>query len=160
VVSHCAFIDNSGSNRTGMVRISSGCSWRVAAYPCHQGRQLEGFMARIKIRNFGPITDGFIDIKKITFFCGHQGSGKSTVAKLVSAFSWIEKALLRGDFQESDVTEEVLKNERFEYLDIGNFFIMIRRLFFREIFILSPIKKINFHCQVTRVMIISSLRLL
>jgi predicted ATPase len=95
---------------------------------CRCGRQLEGFMVRVKIKNFGPITDGFteddgfIDIRKITFFCGHQGSGKSTVAKLVSAFSWIEKALLRGDFQESDVTEEVLKNERFEYLGIGNFF--------------------------------------
>jgi hypothetical protein len=32
VVSYCAFIDKSGSNRTGMIRISSGRSCLVAAY--------------------------------------------------------------------------------------------------------------------------------
>lgn len=46
-------------------------------------------MSRIKIKNFGPlketasVTDGWIDIKKVTVFTGNQGSGKSTVAKLV-----------------------------------------------------------------------------
>ena len=39
-----------------------------------------------------------IEIKKVTFFIGNQGSGKSTVAKLISIFSWIEKALVRGDY--------------------------------------------------------------
>ncbi|GHT83583.1 hypothetical protein FACS1894137_05070 [Spirochaetia bacterium] len=61
-------------------------------------------MNRIKIKNFGPIhkgctdSDGFIDIKKLTLFIGSQGSGKSTVAKLISTFTWIEKALMRGDY--------------------------------------------------------------
>jgi len=61
-------------------------------------------MSRIKIRNFGPIKNGFeayegwIDIKKVTCFIGNQGSGKSTVAKLISTFTWIEKALVRGDY--------------------------------------------------------------
>ena len=47
-------------------------------------------MSRIKIRNFGPLKetvsamDGWIDIEKVTVFTGNQGSGKSTVAKLVS----------------------------------------------------------------------------
>ena len=42
-------------------------------------------MSRIKIKNFGPlketasVTDGWIDIKKVTVFTGNQGSGKSTV---------------------------------------------------------------------------------
>jgi ABC-type lipoprotein export system ATPase subunit len=31
---------------------------------------------------------------------GNQGSGKSTVAKLISTFRWIEKALFRGDYDE------------------------------------------------------------
>ncbi len=39
----------------------------------------------------------FLDIKKITVFIGNQGSGKSTVAKLISTCSWLEKALNRGD---------------------------------------------------------------
>ena len=52
-------------------------------------------MSRIKIKNFGPlketasVTDGWIDIKKVTVFTGNQGSGKSTVAKLVSTLSLI-----------------------------------------------------------------------
>jgi len=62
-------------------------------------------MSKIKIRNFGPIkegyqeNDGWIDIKKVTIFIGNQGSGKSTVAKLISTFMWLEKALIRGDIK-------------------------------------------------------------
>lgn len=62
-------------------------------------------MSRIRIKNFGPITDGFneedgfLDIKKVTVFIGNQGSGKSTVAKLISTFMWLEKAVIRGDIK-------------------------------------------------------------
>jgi len=61
-------------------------------------------MSKIRIKNFGPIkigcssNDGFVDINKVTLFTGNQGSGKSTIAKLVSTLSWIEKALVRGDY--------------------------------------------------------------
>ncbi len=60
----------------------------------------------LKIRNFGPIgqglseNDGFITFSKVMVFCGPQGAGKSSVAKLYSLFSWLEKALVRGDFTE------------------------------------------------------------
>lgn len=59
-------------------------------------------MSRIKIKNFGPIREGFLendgwlDINKVTVFIGNQGSGKSTVAKLISTLSWIEKDLFRS----------------------------------------------------------------
>ena len=61
-------------------------------------------MSKIKIKNFGSIkegyqeNDGWIDVKKVTIFIGNQGSGKSIVAKLISTFTWIEKALIRGDY--------------------------------------------------------------
>lgn len=55
-------------------------------------------MQRIEIRNFGPVKNGCVDINKVTVFVGNQGSGKSTVAKLISTFQWIEKALVRGDY--------------------------------------------------------------
>lgn len=64
------------------------------------------FKPRIKIKNFGaikatnPDNDGWLDIDKVTVFIGDQGSGKSTVAKLISTFMWIEKALVRGDYDE------------------------------------------------------------
>ena len=60
-------------------------------------------MSRIKIKNFGPIREGFVDndgwmdIEKVTVFIGDQGSGKSTVAKLISTLSWIEKDLFRSE---------------------------------------------------------------
>jgi predicted ATPase len=55
-------------------------------------------MQRIEIKNFGPIREGCVDINKITVFVGNQGSGKSSVAKLISTCKWIEKALVRGDY--------------------------------------------------------------
>ena len=82
-------------------------------------------MSIIKIKNFGPIkagyqeNDGWIDIKKVTVFIGNQGSGKSTVAKLISTFTWIEKVLVRGDyntkwFEETNKLKNLLKNHRIE----------------------------------------------
>lgn len=61
-------------------------------------------MSKIRIKNFGPIkdgclaNDGWLEIRKVTLFIGNQATGKSTVAKLISTFSWIEKALTRGDY--------------------------------------------------------------
>ena len=66
----------------------------------------------LKIKNFGPIrggykeNDGFMPFSKYVFFCGPQASGKSCVAKLFSTFSWIEKALVRGEYKIDEVTGE------------------------------------------------------
>ncbi len=74
-------------------------------------------MSKIKVKNFGPIkegfneNDGFLDIKKITVFIGDQGSGKSTVAKLISTCKWLEKAMNRGD-----INTEIHFAEFAEYL--------------------------------------------
>lgn len=44
-------------------------------------------MAKLRIKYFGPITegfdseDGFIDFSKLTLFIGGQGTGKTTVGK-------------------------------------------------------------------------------
>ena len=60
-------------------------------------------MSKIRIKNFGPIKEGyledddFLDIKKVTIFIGNQGSGKSTVAKLISTMMWLEKSINKGD---------------------------------------------------------------
>lgn len=65
-------------------------------------------MNYISIENFGPITDGYngmLPVYPVTLFCGVQGAGKSTVAKLVSTFVWIEKALVRGDISLNKKTE-------------------------------------------------------
>lgn len=57
-------------------------------------------MPKIRIQNFGPLKNNtqWIELGKVTLLIGNQGSGKSTVAKLISTFKWIEKALNRGDY--------------------------------------------------------------
>ena len=60
-------------------------------------------MAILKIKNFGVIgenpqdKEGFFSVKfsPVTVFIGKQASGKSTIAKLISIFSWLEKKLIR-----------------------------------------------------------------
>ncbi|MCH7402783.1 AAA family ATPase [Belliella kenyensis] len=86
-------------------------------------------MSRIKIKNFGPIkngcssNEGWIDIKKVTCFIGNQGSGKSTVAKLISTFTWIEKSLVRGDYNKKWFERKnKLKNQYLNYHRLENYF--------------------------------------
>ncbi|MBO7134648.1 MAG: AAA family ATPase [Bacteroidales bacterium] len=73
-------------------------------------------MSRIKIKNFGPIhggfieNDGWMDVKKVTMLIGDQGSGKSTMAKLVSLFSWMEKSLVSDKISGEQLNVEVFKN--------------------------------------------------
>lgn len=81
-------------------------------------------MSRIKIKNFGPIkaTDGWVEIKKVTVFIGNQGSGKSTVAKLISTFAWMEKALVRGDYDKKWFERKNrLKNTFLKYHRLENY---------------------------------------
>ncbi|WP_373731105.1 AAA family ATPase [Bacteroides heparinolyticus] len=85
-------------------------------------------MSRIKVKYFGPIQEGlsknngWIDIRKVTVFIGNQGSGKSTIAKLISTFSWIEKVLTRGDFSEKEFTATKFKNKYCGYHRITSYF--------------------------------------
>jgi predicted ATPase len=84
-------------------------------------------MSQIKIRHFGPIKhgyqadDGWLDFKKVTVFIGNQGSGKSSVAKLFSTLTWIEKALVRGDFKEKDLMVYNRFKKHCDYQNIGHY---------------------------------------
>lgn len=84
-------------------------------------------MSRIKIKNFGPIKDGctdnngWIDIRKVTLFIGNQGSGKSTVAKLISTLSWLEKAMVKGILRQNEIDSKLKFEKRLDYLKIKNY---------------------------------------
>jgi len=84
-------------------------------------------MSKIRIRNFGPIqegyleNDGWMDIRKVTVFIGNQGSGKSTVAKVFSTLTWMEKAINRGDIDTTKWSFSVLFRF-FQYQRIKNYF--------------------------------------
>ena len=48
-------------------------------------------MQKLIVRNVGPITDAVIELKKVNVFIGPQSSGKSTIAKIISFCTWLEK---------------------------------------------------------------------
>jgi predicted ATPase len=86
-------------------------------------------MSRIRIKNFGPIKEGLIedsgwlDLKKVTVFIGNQGSGKSVVAKLIATFTWMEKALTRGDYDKRHFERKGnFVNQRLAYHRLENYF--------------------------------------
>jgi len=97
-------------------------------------------MSKIRIKNFGPIkeghneNDGWIDIKKVTVFIGNQGSGKSTVAKLISTFTWMEKALTRGDYDKKAFESEDVLKKYLAYHKIENYFRHSHRLKMKMVF--------------------------
>lgn len=77
----------------------------------------------IRIRHFGPIAEsGELDIKAVMVFCGQQGSGKSTIAKLISTCSWIEKALTRKEITHKDLTGKSFRERFCGYHYLSNFF--------------------------------------
>ena len=41
-------------------------------------------MAKLTVKNVGPIREAEFEVKKHTVFIGPQGSGKSTLAKLIA----------------------------------------------------------------------------
>lgn len=67
-------------------------------------------MSKIRVKNFGPIKSGFaennglMDIRKVTVFIGNQGTGKSSIAKLISTLSWLEKALYVENLEKKYIT--------------------------------------------------------
>lgn len=86
-------------------------------------------MSKIKVRYFGPIKEGclenngWLEISKTTFFIGNQGSGKSTIAKLISTFTWIEKALVRGDYDKKWFEQKnILKKHFLNYHRLDEYF--------------------------------------
>lgn len=88
-------------------------------------------MSSIRIKNFGPINSGlashenqgYIKIEKFTIFIGNQGTGKSSVTKLISTLTWIEKALYRGDIKETYVISyNRFVKEYCNYQNLKNYF--------------------------------------
>jgi len=86
-------------------------------------------MSKIRIKYFGPVKagyvegDGFIDLDKVTVFIGSQGSGKSTITKLTSVMTWMEKSLLRGDLKANEVVRHNwFVNKYCAYQNIKHYF--------------------------------------
>lgn len=64
---------------------------------------------KLTIHHFGPVQDVNLTFSKYTVLVGAQGTGKSTVAKVFSMFTWLEKTLLMGIY----TTDYITKYKRF-----------------------------------------------
>jgi predicted ATPase len=84
-------------------------------------------MAKLRIENVGPIKntksleDNYIKFSGVTVFIGNQGTGKSTISKIYSTLSWIEKALVRGDFTVSYIVQYNRFKKQLAYQNIANY---------------------------------------
>ncbi|MBF2091394.1 AAA family ATPase [Flavobacterium psychrophilum] len=84
-------------------------------------------MAKLKINNIGPIKNTsnfkneYIEFDGVTVFIGNQGTGKSTISKIYSTLAWIEKALVRGDFNINYISQYNRFKKQLAYQNIGNY---------------------------------------
>lgn len=84
-------------------------------------------MPLLKIKDVGPIktgyeqNNGFVPFNNMTVFIGNQGTGKSTIAKVYSTLSWIEKALVRGDFTPNYLCQYNRFKKQLAYQNISNY---------------------------------------
>lgn len=79
-------------------------------------------MPRIIIEKIGPIKRPVdIDLKRINVFIGPQGSGKSTVAKLVSFCLWLEKDCVKRQLT-SHVDKAFVDEQLVQYHNLTGYF--------------------------------------
>lgn len=77
-------------------------------------------MSTLKIENFGPIKLADIQTNKVTVLIGPQGSGKSTVAKLIASFSEFEKNDIRysnSDIRMLEINRRFIKSFEYHRID-------------------------------------------
>src|SRR5690554_2601583 len=84
-------------------------------------------MALLKVSNVGPIKSTssiageYLRFDGLTIFIGDQGTGKSTLAKLFSTLSWIEKALFREDFTPKYISQYKRFQKQLEFQNIDQY---------------------------------------
>lgn len=74
-------------------------------------------MVRLIIKNIGPIKEADIDLNKVNVFIGPQSSGKSTIAKIISFCSWLEKAVTKEDIVFTNGKEAYKRLQSYHHLD-------------------------------------------
>ncbi|WP_299368220.1 hypothetical protein [uncultured Porphyromonas sp.] len=82
-------------------------------------------MRYLEIRSLGPVTrTELMKITSVTVFCGRQGSGKSTIVKVLSSCIWLEKSIIKQEVSEKYYTQdERFRNKLCAYHQIEDFFL-------------------------------------
>lgn len=77
-------------------------------------------MEHVIIENLGPVKNVDIDLGRINVFIGPQGSGKSTIAKIVSFCQWVEKDCIRRQGA-SHVDKSYIEEQLVKYHNIAGY---------------------------------------
>jgi predicted ATPase len=79
-------------------------------------------MSRIIIKNLGPIEEVTLDLNKINVIIGPQSSGKSTIAKVISFCTWLDKKFSRdGDPKQNGIKDYIQELKSYHRLSNGYF---------------------------------------
>lgn len=76
-------------------------------------------MTRLIVKNIGPIRFVDIELKKVNVFMGPQSCGKSTLAKIISFCTWMEKT---NAFDEKMISKEAYKRLQSYHKLSGSYF--------------------------------------
>ena len=68
-------------------------------------------MVKLSIKNFGPIRQATLDFKRCNVLVGPQSSGKSTILKIASFCSWLEKKIQLSQVPVDWCNPEVVKDQ-------------------------------------------------
>ena len=81
-------------------------------------------MRYLEIRSLGPVAKTeLMEITSVTLFCGRQGSGKSTIVKVLSSCIWLEKSIVKQEVSEKHYTlYKRFRNNLCAYHQIEDFF--------------------------------------
>ena len=77
-------------------------------------------MPHICILNIGPLKSIDIDLNKINVFIGPQGSGKSTIAKIVSFCQWLEKDCVKRQMT-SHIDQSFMQRQLIDYHNMDGY---------------------------------------
>ncbi len=112
-------------------------------------------MYKIRIRNFGPIKegftdsdDGFLSINRLSIFVGSQGAGKSTVVKLISSFLWLEKTILSKDKTETEIGTKTFFKSLLAYQKLDSFYTEKSEIEFKDNFVEFKVANGNIRCKI------------
>lgn len=80
------------------------------------------YMAHLHLENIGPISIVDIDLCRYNVFIGPQSSGKSTIAKLISFCSWVEKRVATTLSENIFANAEDFKTQAEDYHKMHGYF--------------------------------------
>jgi predicted ATPase len=79
-------------------------------------------MEEIEIKNVGPIKEANLTLNKINVFMGPQSSGKSTIAKIISYCTWVEKDVATSQSLDNYNDNDNFKKQLEKYHKMNEYF--------------------------------------